>query len=454
MNDRIKKWLNVLDKFETILLHLPNTVYYGILVGINGIILEVSGLKLPLGTICIIEKDHSSLDLNFLEAEVVGFRDDLLFLLPLEDISGIVCNSRVTPKIFNGSNVSTNKLPVCDQLLGRVLNGLGQPLDHLSKLDEKYNVSLTSTSINPLDRIPIFDVLDTGVRSINSLLTIGRGQKIGLFSSSGVGKSVLLGMMAKYTKADIIILSLIGERSREIKEFINSVLTKDVLSRSVVISAPAESSVIMKTRGSIYAMRIAEYFRDNNYHVLLIMDSLTRYAMAHREISLSIGELPVLRGYPASVFSKILSLIERVGNGKDDRGSITSFFTVLTDEDDKNDPISESAKSILDGHLILSREYAESGHYPAINIETSISRVMPIIVDDVHYSKACYFKKVFSCYQRNKDLINVGAYVSGADKELDISISLFPKFKKFLQQNMTEISNFFDSKQELYSLFN
>ncbi|AAO26807.1 flagellum-specific ATP synthase [Buchnera aphidicola str. Bp (Baizongia pistaciae)] len=454
MNLRIKKWLEKLDQFEKILVHMPSIMYCGKLIGINGLVLEVSGLKLPIGTICIVEKNNSILDSDMIEAEVIGFRRNLLLLLLLSNVSDLTADSKVTPKILNGSYYNINKLPVCDKLLGRIVDGLGKPLDNFSKIDSKYNVSLTNVSINPLHREPVTHVLDTGIRSINGLLTIGRGQKIGLFASSGLGKSVLLGMMTRYTQADIVILSLIGERGREVKEFIDSVLTETVLSRSIVISAPSESSVLMQTRGAIYAMRIAEYFRDKNFHVLLIMDSLTRYAMAHREISLSIGELPVSKGYPPSVFSKLFSLIERAGNGKINSGSITAFFTVLTEEEERYDPISESARSILDGHIILSREYAESGHYPAINIENSISRVMPNIVDSSHYSFACHFKKIVSLYQRNRDLINVGAYISGTDPDLDMAITLIPKLNKFLQQGMLEKSNFLDSKKSLYSLFN
>ncbi|XBC38466.1 MAG: FliI/YscN family ATPase [Buchnera aphidicola (Floraphis choui)] len=454
MNLRINKWIKELLICEKEIINLPNIVYYGRLVGFNGSILEVSGLQLSLGSICCIRKTLDIYNIDEVEAEVVGFKNGILFLMPLQSIEGIALGSRVRPKVLGGINYVVNQLPIYEGLLGRVLDSTGKPLDDLKEIDKKYRKTLSYSAINPLHRNPIKDVLDTGIRAINALLTIGRGQRIGLFSSSGLGKSILLGMMTKYTGADVVILGLIGERGREVKEFIETILTKEALKKSVVVASPAECSPLLQVQGANYAVRIAEYFRDKNYHVLLIMDSLTRYAMAHREIALSIGELPATKGYPPSVFSKIFSLIERAGNGRKQQGSITAFYTVLSEEEETYDPISDAARSILDGHIILSREYAESGHYPAINIETSISRVMSNIVDSIHDSKARYLKKLLSCYQRNRDLINVGAYVSGTNKELDLAISLLPKFQKFLQQGMHEKSTFTESKQDLYGLFN
>ncbi|XBC39301.1 MAG: FliI/YscN family ATPase [Buchnera aphidicola (Nurudea shiraii)] len=452
MNLRLEKWLEKTLIYEKKATHLPSIVQYGRLVGFNGSILEVSGLQLSIGSICYIEVDLGSHDIDEVEAEVVGFKNNILLLMPLENISNVISGSRVRPKLINGVNYIVNTLPIYQGLLGRVLDSLGRPLDNLDIIKE-HKKSLSHSIVNPLHRAPIVDVLDTGVRAINALLTIGRGQRIGLFSSSGLGKSVLLGMMTKYTEADVVILSLIGERSREVKEFIESVLTRDALKKSVVVASSAEFSPLLQVKGANYAVRISEYFRDKNYHVLLIMDSLTRYAMAYREIALSVGELPASKGYPPSVFSRMSSLIERSGNGKKKGGSITAFYTVLTEEEEKYDPIADSARSILDGHIILSREYAESGHYPAINIEASISRVMSNVVDSVHDSKARYLKKLLSCYQRNRDLISVGAYVSGTNSELDIAISLLPKIEKFLQQGMHEKSTFSESKKDLYAIF-
>ncbi|QCI23559.1 FliI/YscN family ATPase [Buchnera aphidicola] len=453
MNLRINKWMKETLICEQEIINLPSTVSYGRLVGFNGAILEVSGLQLPVGSVCFIENSENMHSIDEIEAEVVGFKNEILFLMLLQNINSIIPGSRVRPKMSGGMNFMVHRLPIYEGLLGRILDSTGKPLDGLKEIDKKHQKSLSHSIFNPLHRHPVSDVLDTGIRAINALLTIGRGQRIGLFSSSGLGKSVLLGMMTKYTAADIVVLGLIGERGREVKEFIETILTKESLKKSVIIASPAEFSPLFQVQGANYAVRIAEYFRDKNFHVLLIMDSLTRYAMAHREIALSIGELPAIKGYPPSVFSKISSLIERAGNGKERSGSITAFYTVLTEEEEKYDPIADSSRSILDGHIILSREYAESSHYPAINIETSISRVMSNIVDSVHNTKACYFKKLLSCYQRNRDLINVGAYVSGTNSELDIAITLLPRLTKFLQQGMQEKSSFSESKRDLYKLF-
>ncbi|XBC42571.1 MAG: FliI/YscN family ATPase [Buchnera aphidicola (Meitanaphis elongallis)] len=443
-----------LSIFEKEIENIPSIVNYGRLIGFNGSILEVGGLQLSIGSICYIGKTLDAYSIDEIEAKVIGFKNDILFLMPLQNTDGIVLGSRVRPKMLGGISYEISKLPIYEGLLGRVLDSTGRPLDDLKEIKAKYKKALSYSSINPLHRSPITDVLDTGIRTINALLTIGRGQRIGLFSSSGLGKSVLLGMMTKYTEADVVILGLIGERGREVKEFIETILTKKALKKSVVIASPAEFSPLLQVQGANYAVCIAEYFRDKNFHVLLIMDSLTRYAMAHREIALSIGELPATKGYPPSVFSKIFSLLERAGNGTTRKGSITAFYTVLTEEEIGGyDPIADSARSILDGHIILSREYAESGHYPAINIETSVSRVMTSIIDSVHSSKARCLKKMLSCYQRNRDLINVGAYVAGTNSELDTAIALLPKLEKFLQQGMHEKSTFFESKRDLYALF-
>ncbi|XBC44437.1 MAG: FliI/YscN family ATPase [Buchnera aphidicola (Schlechtendalia peitan)] len=454
MTLRVKNWIKNLSICEKKINHLSSIINYGRLVGFNGSILEVSGLQLPIGSICFIERQLEIDNIDEVEAEVVGFKNNRLFLMPLRSINSIISGALVRPKILDGKYYVINELPIYKGLLGRILDSTGKPLDNLKVIDKKYKKALSNTIINPLHRKPISNVLDTGIRAINALLTIGRGQRIGLFSSSGLGKSVLLGMMTKYTEADVVVLGLIGERGREVKEFIETILTKEARKRSVVIASPAEFSSLLQVQGANYAVRIAEYFRDKNFHVLLIIDSLTRFAMAHREISLSIGEFPATKGYPPSVFSKISALIERAGNGRTNSGSITAFCTVLTEEEEKYDPIADSARSILDGHIVLSREYAESGHYPAINIETSISRVMPSIVDSIHNSKASRLKKLLSCYQRNRDLINLGAYVSGTNVELDTAITLFPKLEKFLQQGMYEKSTFHESKNDLYALFN
>ena len=302
-------------------------------------------------------------------------------------------------------------------------------------------------------RAPIDHSLDVGVRAINALLTVGRGQRMGLFAGSGVGKSVLLGMMARYTSAEIIVVGLIGERGREVKEFIEQILGEEGLRRSVVVAAPADVSPLMRLQGASYATTIAEYFRDQGKHVLLIMDSLTRYAMAQREIALAVGEPPVTRGYPPSVFARLPQLVERTGNGPDGGGSITAFYTVLAEGDDQQDPIADSARAILDGHLVLTRMLADAGHYPAIDIEQSISRAMVSLISPEHFEQIRRFKQYFSRYQRSRDLISVGAYAPGSDPMLDQAIKLYPAFESFLQQPLSVRADYASSIENLFGLF-
>ncbi|HXK00279.1 MAG TPA: FliI/YscN family ATPase [Buchnera sp. (in: enterobacteria)] len=449
MNVRLTKWLKNITVFENKISDLSIGFTYGYLTGINGIVLEVTGLNLPIGAICFIESIFDS-HCTEIECEVIGFKEKKLLLMPIEEISRIQLNSRVFSKPENNEikNIAT-LLPTGLALLGRVVDGLGRPLDKGSPLNAEDFLSLTFDKINPLERFPIIDVLDTGVRSINSLLTVGRGQRMGIFSSSGVGKSVLLGMIARYTQVNIIVIALIGERSREVKDFINNILGVEGLSRSIVIAVPSDHSSLLQVKGAIYATRVAEYFRNKKYHVLLIMDSLTRYAMAYREIALSMGELPATKGYPPSVFSKLSALIERAGNGKHGLGSITAFYTVLSEINIDNDPIAESVRSFLDGHIVLSRLYAESGRYPAIDIERSISRLMPNLVDSSYYVQVCYFKKLISVYQRNQELINVGAYVSGSNPILDQAIKIWSQLEDFLKQDVKESFNYIDSCETL-----
>ncbi|MDH5480765.1 MAG: FliI/YscN family ATPase, partial [Nitrosomonas sp.] len=348
----------------------------------------------------------------------------------------------------------TKHVIVGDELLGRVLNGIGEPLDQLGPIHAEHTVPLYSRPYNPLERIPVSVPLDVGVRAINTLLTVGRGQRMGLFAGSGVGKSILLGMMARYTSADVIVVAMIGERGREVKEFIENILGDEGLSRSVVVAAPADTSPLLRLQGAAYATAIAEYFRDQGKHVLLIMDSLTRFAMAQREISLAIGEPPATKGYPPSVFAKLPQLVERAGNGSQNSGSITAFYTILTEGDDQNDPIADSARAILDGHIVLSRSLAEAGHYPAIDVEASISRVMPSLVSQEQAEIARQFKSLYSRYQRSYDLINVGAYISGSDPELDKAITMYPALENFLRQDMTQQEDYGEGHHKLNTLFN
>jgi len=307
-----------------------------------------------------------------------------------------------------------------------------------------------------MQRAPVAQPLDVGVRAINALLTVGRGQRLGLFAGAGVGKSVLLGMMARHTQADAIVVGLIGERGREVKEFIEHNLGADGLARSVVVAAPADVSPLLRLQGAVYATRLAEYFRDQGKHVLLIMDSLTRYAMAQREIALAVGEPPATKGYPPSVFARLPALVERAGNGSDGKraGSITAFYTVLTEGDDQQDPIADAARAILDGHVVLSRQLAESGHYPAIDVEASISRVMNAIVPAPHYARVRQFKQLYSRYQRNRDLIAVGAYAAGNDPRLDEAIARYPWLEGFLQQDLASRVDYDAANAQLEAVLN
>jgi flagellum-specific ATP synthase len=421
----------------------------------TGLVLEATGLRLAVGAACKVE---ISPDQDYwADAEVVGFHGHTLYLMPQSDISGLPPGARVIPiepeaQAFvswplNASEddcatplTLSRHLPVGDALLGRVVDGAGRPLDDLGPLAHVQSAPLGAKAINPLARAPIDTVLDVGVRAINGLLTVGRGQRMGLFAGSGVGKSVLLGMMARYTQADVIVVGLIGERGREVKEFIEHNLGPEGLKRAVVVAAPADVSPLLRLQGAVYATKLAEYFRDQGKHVLLIMDSLTRYAMAQREIALAIGEPPATKGYPPSVFAKLPALVERAGNGAPiagkPAGSITAFYTVLTEGDDQQDPIADSARAILDGHIVLSRSLAESGHYPAIDIEASISRVMPALVPKAHFSLVHQFKNMLSRYQRNHDLIAVGAYAPGNDPKIDEAIEKYPWLEAYLQQGI------------------
>ncbi len=435
----------------------------GRLTRINGLVMEATGLKLPLGSGCHIQVPSG----GTVEAEVVGFSGEKVYLMPSEDVYGLAPGTQVTaletppPMLRIGERRPRQRraidrakhLPVGEALLGRVLDGNGRPLDSLGPLDAKHSRPLQSRPANPLARAPITQSLDVGIRAINALLTVGRGQRLGLFAGSGIGKSVLLGMMARYTAADVIVVGLIGERGREVKEFIEQILGVEGLRRSVVVAAPADTSPLMRLQGASYATAIAEQFRDQGMNVLLIMDSLTRYAMAQREIALAIGEPTVTRGYLPSVFARLPQLVERAGNGELGGGSITAFYTVLVEGDDQQDPIADSARAILDGHFVLSRSLSDAGHYPAIDIEQSISRAMTNLIGPAHLEQVRRFKQLYSRYQRARDLIAVGAYVAGADPMLDQAIALLPKMEAFLQQGIGQRATDADSLAELAQLF-
>lgn len=434
MSQQLKNWLQALDRVEEKLSEMPAFRQYGRLTRATGLVMEAVGLKLPIGSLCIVERQTGK-GISAVESEVVGFNGQTLYLMPLEHVDGILPGARVYAP--DADCIEGKQLPVGPHLLGRVLDAQGRPLDGRAP-PGKPVAGLFTPTLNPLHRDPIKNVLDVGVRAINGLLTVGRGQRMGLFAGSGVGKSVLLGMMARFTTADVIVVGLIGERGREVKDFIENILGEAGRERAVVIAAPADVSPILRMQGAVYATRIAEDFRDRGLNVLLIMDSLTRYAMAQREVALAIGEPPATKGYPPSVFARLPALVERTGNGMPGGGSITAFYTVLTEGDDQQDPIADSARAILDGHIVLSRRLAESGHYPAIDIEASISRAMTELIPHAQYRKVQRFKQMLSAYQRNRDLISVGAYVKGSDPLLDQAINHFPALEAFLHQAIHE----------------
>lgn len=449
MSQQLKNWLSVMDRVEEKLGELPRFRQYGKLTRATGLVMEAVGLKLPIGALCIVERQTGQAILP-VECEVVGFNGQTLYLMPLEHVDGILPGARVyAPEADKGAG---KQLPVGLHLLGRVLDAQGRPLDGRPPAGKPV-AGLFTPSFNPLHRDPIKSVLDVGVRAINGLLTVGRGQRMGLFAGSGVGKSVLLGMMARFTTADVIVVGLIGERGREVKDFIENILGEEGLSRPVVIAAPADVSPILRMQGAVYATRIAEDYRDRGMNVLLIMDSLTRYAMAQREVALAIGEPPATKGYPPSVFARLPALVERAGNGMRGGGSITAFYTVLTEGDDQQDPIADSARAILDGHIVLSRRLAEAGHYPAIDIEASISRAMTELIPHVQYRKVQRFKQLLSTYQRNRDLVSVGAYVKGSDPLLDRAIDQYPALEAFLHQAIHERSGYDEAIAALSKLF-
>ena len=408
-----------------------------------GLTLEAVGLNVSVGRQCEV----ITADGRRIEAEVVGFAGENVFLMPIKRVEGLQPGARVVPI------ASQMGMRIGPQLLGRVINGIGQPLDNKGPLIGDETLDVNPSDINPLQRHPISEPLDVGIRAINALITVGRGQRLGLFAGSGVGKSVLMGMMTKFTTADVVVVGLVGERGREVKEFIDHILGEEGLRRAVVVASPADDAPLMRLRASQLSSRIAEYYRDQGKNVLLLMDSLTRFAQAQREIALAIGEPPATKGYPPSVFAKIPQLVERAGNAAEGEGSITAFYTVLTEGDDLQDPIADSARAILDGHVVLSRKLAEEGVYPAIDVEASISRAMQNIVSEEHLKLMQRFKQLSSRYQQNRDLIAIGAYTAGADPETDVAIERFPHLRAFIQQGLKQPVHFAESTANLRALF-
>ena len=440
--NRTTIWRNRLVACQERLQHTPGLSVEGKLTRMVGMTLEASGCQAPIGGRCLIV---GAGDLE-VEAEVVGFAGDKTYLMPTTDLRGLVPNARVIPttEVYEAS--------VGPGLLGRIIDGAGRPLDGKGAIQYEERVPLTGKTINPLARRPIREPLDVGVRVINSLLTVGRGQRLGLFAGSGVGKSVLLGMMTRFTTADVIVVGLIGERGREVKDFIENTLGAKGLARSVVVASPADTSPVMRMHGAMLATSIAEYYRDQGKQVLLLMDSLTRFAQAQREIALAIGEPPATKGYPPSVFAKLPQLVERAGNSDVSGGSVTAFYTVLAEGDDQQDPIADASRAILDGHIVLSRSLADSGHYPAVDVEQSVSRVFQEITVPDHQAAMQRFKQVYSLYQSNRDLISVGAYAQGSDPRLDEAVNYYPKLVEFMKQDMNKAVAIKNSISELKAL--
>ena len=406
-----------------------------------GLTIEGTGPVSSIGQSCRIVTNN---DEAGVEAEVIGFRDDRVLVMPLGDVRGIGPGSRL---IYEDRTPTVGVGPA---LLGRILDGMGRPIDEKGPLCSLEAYPLYSPSLNPLERERISQPLDLGVRAINGLLTCGQGQKMGIFAGSGVGKSVLLGMMCRHTAADVTVLGLIGERGREVKEFIEKEIGEEGLRRTIVVAATSDQPPLVRLRGAFIATAIAEYFRDQGKDVLLLMDSLTRVAHAQREVGLAAGEPPTSKGYPPSVFAVLPKILERVG--PIDRGSLTGLYTVLVEGDDLSDPVADFIRAILDGHIVLSRELASRGHFPAIDILQSISRVMPDIADSTHVAAARMILDLLATYKNAEDLINLGAYRSGTNLRLDIAVAMMENLRPFLQQEVVDRADLASSLQWLQQL--
>lgn len=433
--------ISLTDQIETI---MPS-VLTGTVLQTHGMTITAGGFPAPVGAIALIERQGiGSNESQALRAEVIGFRNQETILYPYSDIAGIRRGNRVTMQR------TTPWLHVGEGLLGRVINCEGEVIDQKPQPSLPNRVAYNHAPPDPCSRPRIHDILSTGVRAIDGVFTCGRGQRLGIFSGSGVGKSVTLGMMARYTSADVIVIGLIGERGREVNDFIERDLGEEGLRKSVVVVSTSNEPALMRVRAPMTTMAIAEYFRDQGKDVLVLMDSLTRLAMAQREIGLAAGEPPTTRGYPPSVFAMLPRLVERAGRSQ--RGSITAFFTVLVEGDDQNDPIGDAVRGLLDGHLWLSRKLSTRGHYPAINPIDSISRLMPDICEPKHLKASRQMRKLLGVYADNEDLISIGAYRAGANAEIDHAIRMKPEIDRYLQQPVEEHATLTDSIHRLNEL--
>ena len=423
-------------------LRVPEPQRSGTLVRLVGLTLETRGIMAPLGACCEVIGQGG----HRVEAEVVGFNDKTLFLMPFADPIGVGPGDTV--RVMSNSG----QVRLGNQLLGRVVDGRGVPIDGKPAPDLPDELSLLGCPLNPMERGPIEEILDVGVKAINGVLTIGRGQRIGLVAGSGVGKSVLLGMLTRFTKADIVVIGLIGERGREVQAFIHESLGEEGLAKSVVVAAPANVSPVLRLKATHLTHVIAEYFRDQGKNVLMLCDSLTRVAHAQREIGLAIGEPPTAKGYPPSVFALLPNLIERGGVGRHGHGSITAIYTVLAEGDDGNDPIVDIARASLDGQVMLSRRLADQAHYPAIDLNGSISRVMQTLVSADELKQSNKVRRLWSVYQQNADLVQVGAYEAGSNPELDEAIRLREQIVNFLRQDMDKGEDYEVTRAQLRNM--
>lgn len=428
--------MNTIDinKYRQLVKEADLQEHSGFVSQIIGLTIESNGPAAKIGDICNIQTLHGE---KSIPAEVVGFRDNKILLMPFGNLSGVGPGSRII------STRGSLRIAVGMELQGRILDGLGRFIDRKDACTPREYYSIENAPPDPLSRKRISEVMPLGIKAIDGLLTCGRGQRIGIFAGSGVGKSTMLGMIARYAKADINIITLVGERGREVNEFIEKDLQEEGLKRSVVVVATSDQPAIVRVKSAMIGTAIAEYFRDQGLNVLLLMDSLTRYAMAQREIGMAIGEPPVSRGYTPSVFAQLPRLLERSGNS--DRGSITGLYTVLVDGDDMNEPVADTVRGILDGHIVLSRHLANRNHYPAIDVLASVSRLMPDIVSAGHQAQAGFIKSRMATYRDAQDLIGIGAYKQGSNPEIDEAIRLNPRINQLLTQSVRDAFGFEDT---------
>ncbi|MFC4762322.1 FliI/YscN family ATPase [Dyella koreensis] len=413
----------------------------GRLSGVSGILLEATGYAFETGQHARIETASG----EWMDARVVGFRNNVSYLMPFRKQAGLVAGARV---IADGGERRPHIGPAWR---GRIVDGLGEPIDGLGALQGEQPLDLRPPRINPMRKRSVAGVLDVGVRAINGMLTLGRGQRVGLFAGSGVGKSVLLGMITRQTEADVVVVGLIGERGREVREFIEHALGPEGLKKAIVVVAPADESPLMRLMATELCHAIAAYFRDAGSNVLLLVDSLTRYAMAQREMALALGEPPATRGYPPSVFGLLPQLVESAGNGEGE-GSMSAIYTVLAEGDDEQDPVVDTARAILDGHIMLSREMAAQGHYPAIDVSRSVSRCMTLVAGEQHLEAVRELRDLLNRYTQVRDLIPLGGYVAGADSQTDRAVALHSRLAAYLQQGMHEAAPFADCIASLEAL--